>query len=233
MPDPTGGNNRILLKSEEKVVMYDLTARKTVDELSIAGGVRYVVWSQNGAYVAFMSKHNVLLAGKNLEYYHSFHENIRVKSGAWDENGVFIYSTLSHVKYCLPNGDNGIIHSLANPLYIVRVHRQILYCMDREHKVHKQRLNCSEYLFKLALHKRNFNDVKLWISNGRLCGNAVIGYLKQKGFPEASGGPSAIVGHHGNHGTSKISPTKQQKTTAKDHSQHRPVKNRVKSNKHQ
>ena len=90
---PTGGNNRILLKSEEKVVMYDLTARKTVDELSIAGGVRYVVWSQNGAYVAFMSKHNVLLAGKNLEYYHSFHENIRVKSGAWDENGVFIYST--------------------------------------------------------------------------------------------------------------------------------------------
>lgn len=181
-----GGNNRILLKSEEKVVMYDLTARKTVDELSIAGGVRYVVWSQNGAYVAFMSKHNVLLAGKNLEYYHSFHENIRVKSGAWDENGVFIYSTLSHVKYCLPNGDNGIIHSLANPLYIVRVHRQIVYCMDREHKVHKQRLNCSEYLFKLALHKRNFNDVKLWITNGRLCGNAVIGYLKQKGFPEVA-----------------------------------------------
>ena len=181
-----GGNNRILLKSEEKVVMYDLTARKTVDEVSIAGGVRYVVWSQNGAYVAFMSKHNVLLAGKNLEYYHSFHENIRVKSGAWDENGVFIYSTLSHVKYCLPNGDSGIIHSLANPLYIVRVHKQILHCMDREHKVQKQCLNCSEYLFKLALHKRNFNDVKLWITNGRLCGNAVIGYLKQKGFPEVA-----------------------------------------------
>ncbi|CAJ1385836.1 unnamed protein product, partial [Effrenium voratum] len=181
-----GGNNRILLKSEEKVVMYDLTARKTVDEVSVAGGVRYVVWSQNGAYVAFMSKHNVLLAGKNLEYYHSFHENIRVKSGAWDENGVFIYSTLSHVKYCLPNGDSGIIHSLANPIYIVRVHKQGMYFIDREQKVGKQRLNCSEYLFKLALHKRNFNDVKLWITNGRLCGNAVIGYLKQKGFPEVA-----------------------------------------------
>ncbi|CAJ1360972.1 unnamed protein product, partial [Effrenium voratum] len=133
-----------------------------------------------------MSKHNVLLAGKNLEYYHSFHENIRVKSGAWDENGVFIYSTLSHVKYCLPNGDSGIIHSLANPIYIVRVHKQGMYFIDREQKVGKQRLNCSEYLFKLALHKRNFNDVKLWITNGRLCGNAVIGYLKQKGFPEVA-----------------------------------------------
>jgi hypothetical protein len=47
------------------------------------------------------SKHNVHMAGKNLEYLHSFHENIRVKSGAWDENGVFVYATCAaqpHVK---------------------------------------------------------------------------------------------------------------------------------------
>jgi len=181
-----GGNNRILLKSEEKIVMYDLTARKVVDEVVVAGGVRYTIWSQNGQYVALMSKHNVLLAGKNLEYYHSFHENIRVKSGAWDENGVFIYSTLSHVKYCLPNGDSGIIYSLAIPIYIMRVHKQFIYFIDREHNVNKQRLNSSEYLFKLALHRRQFNDVKMWITNGRICGNAVIGYLKQKGFPEVA-----------------------------------------------
>mmetsp|Transcript_35164 Transcript_35164/g.101263 ORF Transcript_35164/g.101263 Transcript_35164/m.101263 type:complete len:1217 (+) Transcript_35164:108-3758(+) len=181
-----GGNNRIIFKSEEKMVLYDLTSRKVVDEVSVPGGVRYTVWSPNGQYVAFMSKHNVLMAGKNLEYYHSFHENIRVKSGAWDENGVFVYATLSHVKYCLPNGDSGIIHSLSSPIYIVRVHKQHMYYIDREHAVHKQRLNCTEYLFKLSLHKRQFNDVKMWITNGRLCGNAMIGYLKQKGFPEVA-----------------------------------------------
>jgi coatomer protein complex subunit alpha (xenin) len=181
-----GGNNRVLLKSEEKVVLYDLTARKTVDEVAVPGGVRYVVWSQNQQYVAFMSKHNVLMTGKNLEYLHSFHENIRVKSGAWDDNGVFVYATLSHVKYCLPNGDSGIIHSLSTPIYIVRVHKQVMWYIDREQALQKQRLNCSEYLFKLSLHNRKFNDVKMWISNGRLCGNAVIGYLKQKGFPEVA-----------------------------------------------
>lgn len=181
-----GGNDRVLLKSEEKLVMWDLTRRKVVDEAVVPGGVRYVVWSPSGQYVACMSKHNVLMAGKNLEYFHSFHENIRVKSGAWDENGVFIYSTLSHVKYCLPNGDNGIIHSLQAPIYIVRVHKQFMYFIDREHNVNKQRLNCTEYLFKLSLHERKFNDVKMWIQNGRLCGNAVIGYLKQKGFPEVA-----------------------------------------------
>mmetsp|Transcript_5230 Transcript_5230/g.13004 ORF Transcript_5230/g.13004 Transcript_5230/m.13004 type:complete len:1219 (-) Transcript_5230:59-3715(-) len=181
-----GGNNRLLLKSEEKVVLYDITARKVIADICVAGGVRYVVWSPSGQYVAFMSKHNVLLAGKNLEYLHSFHENIRVKSAAWDENGVLVYSTLSHVKYCLTNGDSGIIHSLANPIYIVRAHRQHLYWVDREHTVNKERLNCTEYLFKLSLQQRKFNDVKMWIKNGKLCGNVVIGYLKQKGYPEVA-----------------------------------------------
>eukprot|EP00929_Paragymnodinium_shiwhaense_P101409 TRINITY_DN644_c0_g2_i1.p1 TRINITY_DN644_c0_g2~~TRINITY_DN644_c0_g2_i1.p1 ORF type:complete len:1222 (+),score=326.60 TRINITY_DN644_c0_g2_i1:199-3864(+) len=181
-----GGNNRILLKSEEKMVLYDLTARKTVDEVSVTGGVRYVIWSQNQQHVALVSKHNVVLAGKNLEYHHSFHENIRVKSGAWDENGVFVYATLSHVKYCLPNGDGGVIHSLSNPIYIQRVSRQQLYYIDREQTLQKQRLNCSEYLFKLSLHQRKFQDVKTYILNGRICGNVVIGYLKQKGYPEVA-----------------------------------------------
>eukprot|EP00928_Gymnodinium_smaydae_P028308 TRINITY_DN2160_c0_g3_i1.p1 TRINITY_DN2160_c0_g3~~TRINITY_DN2160_c0_g3_i1.p1 ORF type:complete len:1244 (-),score=301.09 TRINITY_DN2160_c0_g3_i1:224-3895(-) len=181
-----GGNNRVLLKSEEKMVLYDLTARKTIDEVSVPGGTRYVVWAPNGAYVALMSKHNVVLCGKNLEFLCSFHENIRVKSGAWDENGVFVYATLSHVKYCLPNGDGGIIHSLTNPIYVQRVHRRHIYYVDREMQVKKEPLNCAEYLFKLALHQRKFSDVKQWISNGRLCGNVVIGYLKQKGFPEVA-----------------------------------------------
>jgi len=181
-----GGNNRLLMKTEDKIIMYDLTARKVVDEVAVPGGVRYVVWSQNGNYVAMMSKHNVLLAGRNLEYFFAFHENVRVKSGVWDENGVFVYATLSHIKYCLTNGDSGIICSLQNPVYIVRVHKQSMYFVDRENTLNKQRLNCSEYLFKLALHQRKFNDVKMWIANGKLCGNVVIGYLKQKGFPEVA-----------------------------------------------
>ena len=32
------------------------------------------------------------------------HETIHIKSGAWDDAGVFIYSTLNHIKYYLPQG---------------------------------------------------------------------------------------------------------------------------------
>jgi coatomer protein complex subunit alpha (xenin) len=71
-------------------------------------------------------------------------------------------------------------------MYIVRVHKQNMWYVDRENNVIKQKLNCTEYLFKLSLSQRKFNDVKMWIQNGKLCGNVVIGYLKQKGFPEVA-----------------------------------------------
>lgn len=40
------------------------------------------------------------------------HETIRIKSGAWDGNEAFYFSTLNHIKYCLTNGDHGIIRTL-------------------------------------------------------------------------------------------------------------------------
>ena len=65
------------------------------------------------------------------------HETIRVKSAAWDDSGVLIYTTLNHVKYCLANGDAGIVRTLENPIYITRVFGDVLFCLDRDGK-HKQ-----------------------------------------------------------------------------------------------
>ena len=74
----------------------------------------------------------------DLHHYPLFlavHETIRVKSAAWDDNGVLVYTTLNHIKYCLPNGDSGIIRTLDVPVYITRVAGSMLYCLDREGKV--------------------------------------------------------------------------------------------------
>ncbi|CAD7971175.1 unnamed protein product [Amoebophrya sp. A25] len=189
-----GGNNRIILKCrrentpEDRIALYDIVSRKVINEVTLLGGTRYVVWSPNFQYCAIFSKHNLVLVDRNFEVMHTLHEQIRIKSGAWDaQNNVFVYATLSHVKYCLLNGDSGIIHSLAQTIYIQAVWKQHLYYIDREkQEVHKQRLNCTEYLFKLALHEKKFDDVKMWIKNGRLGGNVVIGYLKRKGYPEVA-----------------------------------------------
>ena len=46
----------------------------------------------------------VAICNRKLECLCTIHENIRVKSGAWEENGVFVYTTSNHIKYALTNG---------------------------------------------------------------------------------------------------------------------------------
>ena len=57
---------------------------------------------------------------------------VLAQSGAWDDNGVLIYTTLNHIKYCLPNGDSGIIRTLDVPVYITQVVGDVIFCLDRD-----------------------------------------------------------------------------------------------------
>lgn len=57
-----------------------------------------------------------------------------MKSAAWDDNGVLIYTTLNHIKYCLANGDSGIIRTLDVPVYITKVFGNSIFCLDRDGK---------------------------------------------------------------------------------------------------
>jgi coatomer protein complex subunit alpha (xenin) len=46
----------------------------------------------------------ITISNRNFSKSTLVHETIRIKSGAWDDSGVFLYSTLNHIKYCLPQG---------------------------------------------------------------------------------------------------------------------------------
>lgn len=56
------------------------------------------------SYIALLAKHNVTICNRKLDVLCNLHENTRVKSGAWDDSGVFIYTTSNHIKYTLTNG---------------------------------------------------------------------------------------------------------------------------------
>ena len=42
---------------------------------------------------------------------------------------MLVYTTLNHIKYCLPNGDSGIIRTLDVPVYITQV-ASCRHCMQ-------------------------------------------------------------------------------------------------------
>eukprot|EP00276_Gloeochaete_wittrockiana_P011375 CAMPEP_0184649706 /NCGR_PEP_ID=MMETSP0308-20130426/7114_1 /TAXON_ID=38269 /ORGANISM="Gloeochaete witrockiana, Strain SAG 46.84" /LENGTH=1213 /DNA_ID=CAMNT_0027082633 /DNA_START=152 /DNA_END=3793 /DNA_ORIENTATION=- len=179
------GTGSLLLRSEEKMTLYDIQQRKAVGELSTPA-IKYVVWSNDMSYVAMIGKHAIVIANRKLDHLCTVHETIRVKSGAWDDNGVFVYTTLNHIKYCLPNGDCGIIRTLDVPIYITRVKGNVVNCLDREAKNRTLNIDCTEYMFKLALLQRKYDEVVRLIRDSRLCGQSIIAYLQQKGFPEVA-----------------------------------------------
>jgi len=178
-----GGTGNLLLITPTTVVLYDIQAKKNLAELAVSG-VKYVVWSSDGLHVALLSKHNVTIATKNLDQVSTLHETIRIKSATWDDTGVLLYSTLNHIKYSLMNGDNGIVRTLEHTVYLVRVKGRNIYCLDRAAKPKILQIDPTEYRFKLALVKRNYDEMLNIIKTSSLVGQSIISYLQKKGYPE-------------------------------------------------
>lgn len=144
----------------------------------------------------------ITIANKNFSQHTLIHETIRIKSGAWDDSGVFIYSTLNHIKYCLAQGyvnlylvrsysllimcfsDHGVICTLDNPVYLTRVKGKTVHCLDRSARPRTITIDPTEYRFKLALLRNNYEEMLYIIRTSNLLGQSIIAYLQQKGFPE-------------------------------------------------
>ncbi|KAK7532834.1 coatomer WD associated region-domain-containing protein [Phyllosticta citribraziliensis] len=178
-----GGTGCLLLITPASVVLYDIQQKKHLAELAVPG-VKYVIWSNDGLHAALLSKHNVTIVTKSLEQVSTLHETIRIKSATWDDAGVLLYSTLNHIKYTLMNGDNGIVRTLEHTVYLVKVKGRNVYCLDRAAKPKILQIDPTEYRFKLALIKRNYDEMLNIIKTSSLVGQSIIAYLQKKGYPE-------------------------------------------------
>ncbi|KAG9287253.1 hypothetical protein G9A89_008883 [Geosiphon pyriformis] len=168
-----------------KSIKPPATQRQTIAEINTPP-VKYVVWSSDQGQVALLSKHTITIANKTLEQSCLIHETIRIKSGAWDDAGIFIYSTLNHIKYALPQGDNGIIRTLDQPIYLTKVKGKNVHCLDRDGKTRVISIDPTEYRFKLSLIQRNHDEVLQIIRTSNLVGQSIIAYLQKKGYPEVA-----------------------------------------------
>lgn len=188
LPQPTneifyGGPSHLLLSTPTNVLLFDTQQQNVTGEIA-SPAVKYAVWSPDGSHVALLSKHTITLTDKNFAKSHLIHETIRIKSAAWDTNGVLLYSTLNHIKYALPQGDVGIIKTLEQPLYLTRVKGSTVYSLDRQACPRTVAIDPTEYKFKLALLQGRYDEVLSIIRTSRLVGQSIIAYLQKKGFPE-------------------------------------------------
>nr|GEU65618.1 coatomer subunit alpha-1 [Tanacetum cinerariifolium] len=171
--------------AKDRAVILDLQQRLVLGSLRTPF-VKYIVWSNEMETVALFSKHAIVIASKKLDHRCTLHETICVNGEAWDDNGVFIFTTMNHIKYCLPNGDNGIIKTIDVPVYITKVLGNRIFCLDRDGKSKVIVIDATEYIFKLSLLNKKYDYVMSMIRNSQLCGQAMIAYLWEKGFPEVA-----------------------------------------------
>ncbi|OBZ86731.1 Coatomer subunit alpha [Choanephora cucurbitarum] len=177
------GPGSLLMTTSTSVILFDIQQRRVVSELAVAS-VKYIVWSNDMSMIALLSKHTITIADKELKQSSQIHEAIRIKSATWDDNGVLIYCTLNHIKYALPQGDNGIVRTLDQPIYLTRIKGKKLYALDRDGKVREIVIDPTEYRFKLALVKKQYEEVLHIIRTSNLVGQSIIAYLQKKGYPE-------------------------------------------------
>ena len=104
-----GVTGRVILKAEDRLLLFDLQARKVISELQIPR-VKYIEWNSDYSMVALISKHQIVLANKSLEQLSSVSETVRIKGGSWEENKpIFVYTTSNHIKYLLPNTGDKVV----------------------------------------------------------------------------------------------------------------------------
>jgi coatomer protein complex subunit alpha (xenin) len=88
----------VLFASRDQVHLWDWQRQKLLATLD-APLIRYAVWSEDRTYLALLAKHTLWIVNRQMERLALLHETMRIKSAAWDESGVLVYTTTSHLAY--------------------------------------------------------------------------------------------------------------------------------------
>lgn len=175
-PGPLG---KILVFADECLFMYDLSARKVLHEVTLQD-VKRVYWTPNYCHAAVITKSQIVILGKNLQIQNIQKETSKIKSGVFDELNSFVYSTATHIKYMFLEGKTcGTFKSIEEPVYISFFLRNQIFALTRQGEAEIFPVDNTDYLFKLALHNKNLQEVKEILSKGSLCGRSIVYYLKE------------------------------------------------------
>ncbi|RKP16490.1 hypothetical protein ROZALSC1DRAFT_1279, partial [Rozella allomycis CSF55] len=180
----SAATNQVVVIFNKMIKLIDLTNENVVGENEISG-VKHVIWSRDGSKVAVLTKDYLNIFDKDLKKVCSFQEHSKLKSGIWRGNNLFLYSTLTHLKYATIYEDNeGIIKTIESRMYLGYLNGDEVYCLDRKGEMKMMKVDLTECEFKLALQENKYEKMMEMINSGRLIGQSVISYLWKQGYPE-------------------------------------------------
>jgi len=117
-PAPLG---KILVAADDSLFMYDLSAKRVIYELSVSD-VRRVQWNPQFTHCVVITKTSIFVLDRTLSVINQQKETSKIKSGCFDEQNSFVYSTSTHIKYMFLEGKtSGTFKSIEEPVYVAFV----------------------------------------------------------------------------------------------------------------
>lgn len=177
----------ILVVCDTKIVLFDIQQMREISETNFSSTIKDIIWrsSSDDSEFALVCKDFISVRKPSLEEVCSTGlERSKIKSAVFNNDGVLIYTTMSHIKYMLLNGDKGIIRTLEQPVYLVTSVGSRLTLFTRDSRYRSAHVDITEMKFKQALINEQFDEVYNIVNTSKLIGQSIISYLRDKGYPK-------------------------------------------------
>lgn len=179
------GTNRLFVKCKidgvDSISLWNV--KKGCVTNSVKVDAKYVVMSENKNHIACVASNKIVICDRHLNILGTIHEQRKIKSAAWEESGVLIYSTPVHVKYALTDGEATTILSVQQVLYIMAVREDKVFCIDRNGDVKQIAVDLKEFQFKQAVLRNERSAIIASLRQLRSLDRAEISFLVEKGYP--------------------------------------------------
>lgn len=166
---------------EGKVILMDVY--KGVEIRSLDLRVKRIVMSPDKRYIACIGENRITICDGMLNILSKTKEARKIKSAAWDETGVLIYSTPVHIRYVLTNGDATTLFSVNEVLYVMAVRDSKVFCMNRTGVLKIIAIDSREFKFKQAVIKGDRGAMFQSLRTLGTLTRAEISFIVKKGYP--------------------------------------------------
>lgn len=177
--------NTVVFGTKEEIIVFDIENQKVMKIIKLKHIKRIVSTSIYDDYAAFIAKRQILIVNKKLEIVAKCNEVSKVKSGVFFGETLF-YTTASHLKYILPNGEGGVIKQLDGVMYLAEARPPKMYLVNREGQLKLLTINPNEYLFKLNVYSKDYDSLIKMVEQRDVVGQYVVAYLRNKNLPEVA-----------------------------------------------
>ena len=127
---------RILIHGDDCIFLYDLASRKVINEITLPEGtvVKQIQWNSSFSHFVVITQTSIMMLTKSFDVLNQQKESSKVKSGCFDENDSFIYSTSTHIKYMFASEckTTGTFKSIEQPVYVSFFMKNQVYSFTRQ-----------------------------------------------------------------------------------------------------